>query len=145
MVSALFPVIGLSLEKQMHIDDLFGVHAQALQVRSKRSEILASNMANADTPGYKARDIDFQQVLQQLNQDSVRLLTTHQAHIQSDANLLQAEQLLYRTPMQASLDGNTVDTEQEHVAFSANAMEYQVSLRFLNDKINGLRKALRGE
>jgi flagellar basal-body rod protein FlgB len=145
MESAVFPVIDLNMEKQMHIDDLFGVHALALQVRSKRSEILASNLANADTPGYKARDIDFQQVLQSLNQDSVRLLTTHQAHIRSDTNLFHTEQLLYRTPMQASLDGNTVDTEQEHVAFSANAMEYQVSLRFLNDKINGLRKALRGE
>ncbi len=129
----------------MNFDDILGVHAQALQVRSRRSEIIASNLANADTPGYKARDFDFQQVLKQANQDSVQIRTTNQQHIQPADDLIPAVQLLYRTPMQPSLDGNTVDTEQEHVAFSANAMEYQASLRFLNDKISGLRKAIRGE
>ncbi|MGD8588178.1 MAG: flagellar basal body rod protein FlgB [Chromatiales bacterium] len=129
----------------MKFDDIFGVHAQALQVRTKRSEILASNLANADTPGYKARDIDFSQMLNQSEQSAVRILRTDQRHIQPDNDLIPPMQLLYRTPMQPSLDGNTVDTEQEHVAFSANAMEYQVSLRFLNDKISGLRKAIRGE
>jgi flagellar basal-body rod protein FlgB len=129
----------------MNFDDVFGVHAQALQVRSRRSEIIAGNLANADTPGYKARDIDFKQVLNQVSQDSVRIHATDQRHIQPDNDLIPAVELLYRTPMQPSLDGNTVDTEQEHVAFSANAMEYQTSLRFLNDKIGGLRKAIRGE
>jgi len=129
----------------MNFDDIFGVHAQALQLRSKRSEIIAGNLANADTPGYKARDIDFKQLLEHADQSSVRVKTTSQRHIQPDNALIPPMQLLYRTPMQPSLDGNTVDTEQEHVAFSANAMEYQVSLRFLNDKISGLRKALRGE
>ena len=129
----------------MNFDDIFGVHSQALQVRSRRSEILAGNLANADTPGYKARDIDFKQMLSQAGQNSVRIHTTDQRHIQPDNDLIPPAQLLYRTPMQPSLDGNTVDTEQEHVAFSANAMEYQVSLRFLNDKIGGLRKAIKGE
>jgi flagellar basal-body rod protein FlgB len=134
------------MESMMNFDDIFGVHAQALQVRSKRSEIIASNLANADTPGYKARDIDFKQMLsQQAESNSVRVHTTDQRHIQPDNDLIPPAQLLYRTPMQPSLDGNTVDTEQEHVAFSANAMEYQVSLRFLNDKISGLRKAIKGE
>ena len=129
----------------MNFDDIFGVHAQALQVRSKRSEILASNLANADTPGYKARDIDFKQILSQAEQSSVRIYATNQRHIQPDNDLVSPLEMLYRTPMQPSLDGNTVDTEQEHVAFTANAMEYQVSLRFLNDKISGLRKAIKGE
>lgn len=129
----------------MNFDDIFGVHAQALQLRSKRSEIIAGNLANADTPGYKARDIDFKQLLGLAEQNSVRVYTTDQRHIQPGNDLIPPAQLLYRTPMQPSLDGNTVDTEQEHVAFSANTMEYQVSLRFLNDKISGLRKAIKGE
>lgn len=129
----------------MNFDDIFGVHAQALQVRSRRSEIIASNLANTDTPGFKARDIDFRQMLNMAEQDSVKVLKTDQQHIQPNNEAVPPILLLYRTPMQPSLDGNTVDTEQEHVAFSANAMEYQVSLRFLNDKINGLRKAMKGE
>lgn len=129
----------------MKFDDIFGIHAQALQIRSKRSELLASNLANADTPGYKARDINFKEMLNKVEQDAVRMQTTDKQHIQPDAGLIHPMEILYRTPMQPSLDGNTVDTELEHVAFSANSMEYQVSLRFLNDKISGLRKAIRGE
>ena len=129
----------------MNYNDVFGVHAQALEVRSRRSEIVASNLANADTPGYKARDIDFKQMMNLAEQNLVRVYTTDQRHIQPDNDRIPPMQLLYRTPMQPSLDGNTVDTELEHVAFSANAMEYQVSLRFLNDKISGLRKAITGE
>lgn len=129
----------------MNFDDIFGVHAQALLVRSRRSEVIASNLANADTPGYKARDLDFKQILDQMNPGSVRIHTTNQRHLQPDNHLVPVEQFLYRTPLQSTLDGNTVDTEQEHVAFSANAMEYQASLQFLNGKINGLRKAIRGE
>jgi flagellar basal-body rod protein FlgB len=71
--------------------------------------------------------------------------TTHQGHIQTEQGLVPPAQLLYRTPMQPSLDGNTVDTEQEHTAFSANAIEYQATLSFINSKISGIRKALRGE
>jgi flagellar basal-body rod protein FlgB len=129
----------------MNFDDIFGVHATALKVRNRRSEIIASNLANADTPGYKAKDIDFKQILHSAEQNRVRVHTTNQRHIQPEYDHLTASQLLYRVPMQPSIDGNTVDTEKEHVAFSANAMEYQVSLRFLNDKINGLRKAMKGE
>jgi flagellar basal-body rod protein FlgB len=129
----------------MSFEDIFGIHAQALQVRTRRSEIIASNLANADTPGYKARDIDFRQILNQAEQNLVRIQKTDQRHIQPDNDLISPMQLLYRMPIQPTLDGNTVDTEQEHVAFSANAMEYQVSLRFLNDKISGLRKAIKGE
>ena len=128
----------------MNFDDIFGIHAQALALRSKRSEILASNLANADTPGYKARDIDFSSALKQEMQNGVYVETTNNRHIQPDM-LPTPAQLLYRTPMQPTLDGNTVDTEQEHIAFSQNAIEYQVSLKFLNDKIGGLRKAIRGE
>ncbi len=129
----------------MNFDDAFGIHPQALMLRARRSEVIASNLANADTPGYKARDFDFHQLLKRETEGSVRVHTTSQRHIQPDNGLIPPAQMLYRTPMQPSLDGNTVDTEQEHTAFSANAMEYQASLSFLNGKISGLRKAIRGD
>jgi flagellar basal-body rod protein FlgB len=129
----------------MNFDDVFGIHPQALMLRARRAEVIAGNLANADTPGYKARDFDFHKVLKQELQSSTRLRTTDQHHIQADAGLVPPAQMLYRTPMQPSLDGNTVDTEQEHTAFSANAIEYQASLGFLNGKISGLRKAIRGD
>jgi flagellar basal-body rod protein FlgB len=129
----------------MDFDKAFGIHAQALALRSHRAEVIAGNLANADTPGYKARDFDFKQMLKQEVGGAVRMQATHQNHIQPDQGLVPPAQLLYRTPMQPSLDGNTVDTEQEHTAFSANALEYQASLSFLNGKISGLRKAIKGE
>jgi len=129
----------------MDFDKAFGIHAQALTLRSRRAEVIAGNLANADTPGFKARDFDFHKVLNQEIQGSVRVRTTSQRHIQPDSGLVSPAQMLYRTPMQPSLDGNTVDTEQEHIAFSTNALEYQTSLSFLNGKISGLRKAIRGE
>jgi len=129
----------------MRFDDIFGIHSRALMLRAQRAEVLAGNLANADTPGYKARDFDFHKVLRQELQGSVHLRTTSRRHIQPDDGLIPPAQLLYRTPMQASLDGNTVDSEQEHTAFAANAMEYQASLNFLNGTIDGLRKAIRGE
>jgi flagellar basal-body rod protein FlgB len=129
----------------MNIDEVFGIHAQALTLRSRRAEVIAGNLANADTPGYKARDFDFHKVLNQEIEGSVKVRATSQGHIQPDAGLISPAQLLYRTPMQPSLDGNTVDTEQEHTSFSANAMEYQASLSFINGKISSLRKAIRGD
>ncbi|MGD8908726.1 MAG: flagellar basal body rod protein FlgB [Chromatiales bacterium] len=129
----------------MNFDDVFGIHEQALQLRSQRAEVLAANLANADTPGYKARDFDFKAMLAGEVETGSRMRTTHQGHIQTEQGLVPPAQLLYRTPMQPSLDGNTVDTEQEHTAFSANAIEYQATLSFINSKISGIRKALRGE
>ena len=129
----------------MDFDKVFGIHAQALALRAQRAEVIAGNLANADTPGYKARDFDFKKVMQQELGEPVRMQATHQRHIQPDEGLVPPAQLLYRSPTQPSLDGNTVDTEREHTAFSANALEYQASLSFLNGKITGLRKAIRGE
>lgn len=129
----------------MDFDKAFGIHPQALMLRAQRAELIAGNLANADTPGYKARDIDFQQVLKQELSGTARLQTTQQRHIQTDVGMIPPAQLLYRVPTQPSLDGNSVETEREHAAFASNALEYQASLSFLNDKINGLRKAIRGE
>ncbi|MET0066202.1 MAG: flagellar basal body rod protein FlgB [Candidatus Thiodiazotropha sp.] len=129
----------------MNFDDVFGIHERALVLRSQRAEVLASNLANADTPGFKARDFDFKAMLKNEMSDTVRLRTTSGSHIQSDSAPVPPAQLLYRVPMQPSLDGNTVDTEKEHTAFGSNAIEYQASLSFINSKISGLRKALKGE
>ncbi|MCU7921810.1 MAG: flagellar basal body rod protein FlgB [Candidatus Thiodiazotropha sp. (ex Dulcina madagascariensis)] len=129
----------------MNFDDIFGIHERALVLRSQRAEVLAANLANADTPGYKARDFDFKSLLQNEMVGGDRMRTTHQSHIQTETGPVPPSQLLYRTPTQPSLDGNSVDTEREHVAFSANAIEYQASLSFINSKISGIRKALRGD
>ncbi|MCG8488981.1 MAG: flagellar basal body rod protein FlgB [Candidatus Thiodiazotropha sp.] len=129
----------------MDFDNLFGIHERALVLRSQRAEILSANLANADTPGYKARDIDFKAMLQQQMGDGMRMATTSSGHIQAESGTVPPAQLLYRVPSQPSLDGNTVDSEREHAAFGTNAIEYQTSLNFVNSKISGLRKALKGE
>ena len=129
----------------MKLDDAFGIHEQALKLRAYRSEVLAANLANADTPGYKARDIDFHQVLKKEVGGVQALKTTHAGHMSGTTNDLPLNHLLYRTPSQPSLDGNTVDTHIENTKFSANALEYQASLSFLNGKIEGLLRAIRGD
>ena len=125
------------------VDRLFGIHAEALQLRARRGEMLGSNLANADTPEYKARDLDFKAVLSN-TQAQTTMTTTRQGHIQaqgSDATV----HLKYSTPKQSSLDGNTVDTQIEQNKFSENAVRYRASLRFLSGKIQGLMSAIRGE
>lgn len=126
-------------------DSALGIHAQALAVRSERAELLASNLANSDTPGYKARDIDFRAALAQVQGDnSGRLHTTNKSHIALPENNAMFN-TQYRVPAQASLDGNTVDPNIEKSAFAENAMRYQASLTFLDGKFKGLIAALKGE
>ncbi|MGD8497730.1 MAG: flagellar basal body rod protein FlgB [Chromatiales bacterium] len=129
----------------LSIDAHLGIHADALAVRSRRTELLASNIANADTPNYKARDVDFRAALEQARgAQSGGLRTTHANHI-STAAFGGAMEVGYRVPFQPSLDGNTVDPQQEKAAFAENTVRYQTTLTFLNSKINSLRGALRGE
>lgn len=130
----------------LSFDRALGIHGDALQVRSRRMELLASNVANADTPQYKARDLDFRQVLKQLHQpDQLGMSRTHMAHL--DTGTTQGAlggEPLYRVPNQPSLDGNTVDPQLEQATFAENAVQYQASLDFLSDKFVGLRNAFRG-
>ena len=128
------------------INKAIGIHDQALAVRARRLEILASNMANADTPNYKARDIDFRAALTEAEELRLRvdLSRTHERHLEGDKEPRFAD-ALYRVPSQPSLDGNTVDPQLEQAAFTENTVQYQASLEFLNRKITGLRGALRGE
>ena len=128
-------------------DSALGIHDKALVVRSQRAELLASNIANSDTPGYKAKDIDFKAALEnvQAGQQSANgLKVTHDNHIQL-ASTSAGVETMYRVPNQASLDGNTVDSQMEKSAFAENAMRYEASLTFLNGKFRGLITALKGE
>lgn len=120
------------------IDKALGVHAQALDLRAQRSEILAANLANEDTPGFQARDLDFARELQRA--DSPFDI----GDISADVNGKSIPQLMYRTPMQASLDGNTVDLSMEQSNFSKNSMDFQTSLTFLDMKFRGLKQAIEG-
>jgi flagellar basal-body rod protein FlgB len=115
----------------MSNDSLFGVHGQALAVRSQRMGVLASNIANASTPGYKARDIDFRAALASAETGPI------------DSAIDNAT--LYRVPLQPSADGNTVELATEQTAFAENAVAYQTTLAFLNGRISTITRALRGE
>lgn len=128
----------------MKLDDVFGIHDEATRLRARRAEVLASNLANADTPGYKARDFDFRAMLRKEMQAPVRLASTHSRHIQADNGIVALSQMGYRIPQQASVDGNTVEVEREQAEFSANAMRYQASLQFLDSRIKGLKLAIKG-
>lgn len=114
-------------------DSLFGVHGAALSVRSQRMGVLASNIANASTPGYKARDIDFQAALASADAPDGSI----------DAGIDGATR--YRVPLQPSADGNTVELATEQTAFAENAVAYQTTLSFLNGRISTITRAIRGE
>lgn len=135
----------------------FGITQQALLVRARRAEMIAQNIANADTPGYKAVDVDFREVLRTFAAttegsdagEAPILRTTHRAHIQGDGFgpsdlMIDSLQPQYRVPSQPSLDGNTVDTQMEKAAFAENQLRYQASIQFLDDKVSGLKRAFRG-
>ncbi|SFM41415.1 flagellar basal-body rod protein FlgB [Ectothiorhodospira mobilis] len=128
----------------LSFNDALGIHEQALQVRARRMELLSSNIANADTPHYKARDLDFRQALEEADTSGgLHLRTTHAAHIPA-VGKGGGDEVLYRVPTQPSLDGNTVDPQLEQAAFAENAVQYQASLDFLGDKFVGLKNALKG-
>lgn len=124
-------------------DKAISVHAQALTLRSRRAEILAANIANADTPNYRARDIDFSAALASVQGQGGALKTTHTAHLSAAGEA--KDNLLYRVPDQMAIDGNTVEEEQEKTAFSDNALRYQATLQLLGNRVQGLLTAIRGE
>lgn len=132
----------------VNLDSYLGVHATALQLRSQRTEVLAANLANIDTPNYRARDVDFKSVLaaEGSKEAGVRLATTSAGHIgAADINGTASPQLKYRTPLAPSLDGNTVDAQLEQAAFAENSVRYQATLQFLNGKFRSLMTAITGQ
>ena len=125
------------------ITEHLSFHAASLGLRSKRNEILASNIANAATPHFKARDINFEEEL--LKQEKMGpLLTSNSRHYALQSKSTGAE-TLYRQPVSPSLDGNTVEMAVEQLEFSENVVRYQTSLTFLNNRISGLLSAIKGE
>ncbi len=135
-------------EKAMlrRFDDNFDFHAQALKLRTYRQQLLASNVANADTPGYKAVDIDFARELRRLTagaENTPGLRITHARHLQPAAGNPLGVRTLYRVPTQPSIDGNTVDMDVERSQFAENALRYETSLRFLNGQFKSILNALK--
>ena len=131
----------------LNLDTYLGLDANALKLQSKRMEVIADNLANADTPGYKARDIDFRAAMAQASgaDSPVALATTNAGHITSDpASGLDAS-LKYRVPLAPSLDGNTVDAQQEQAAFADNTVRYQATLTFLSARFRSLMTAITGQ
>ena len=127
-------------------DNIFGIHAQMLRLRAARAQVLASNMANAETPGYRARDLNVDDVFSGLLNNQVETLAkTKPEHFSGNDDSGAAPRIHYRVQVQPSLDGNTVNLERERSAFMQNALMYQAGLQFINGRISGLLTALRGE
>lgn len=128
-------------------DQAFGTKEQALQLRSERHEMLASNIANADTPHYKAQDMDFREAMRQASSPQpAPLQVTHADHRQPPSSLSAGDPTsLYRVPHAPSLDGNTVEMHVEQAKFAENAVNYQATVDFLGSKVQKLTGAIRGE
>lgn len=126
-------------------NNALGIHEQALYLRSRRADVLANNLANADTPNFKARDVDFSSLLNAATerQSAGQPRRTHERHLSlSDSG---SGDLLYRVPNQPAIDGNTVEEHAEMARFAKNGQDFEASLYFLNSKFRGLQTAIRGE
>ena len=133
----------------LNLDAYLGVHQDALKLYGQRTAVLANNIANADTPNYKAQDIDFRAVLAGAAGSTARALplaATNGAHVAgAAAGSGAAAQLKYRVPLAPSLDGNTVDVQMEQAAFADNSVRYQAALSFLSSKFRDLMTAITGQ
>jgi|HubBroStandDraft_2_1064218.scaffolds.fasta_scaffold49931_3 flagellar basal-body rod protein FlgB len=134
----------------LNLDTYLGVQQDALKVQSKRMEVLAKNLANVDTPNYKAQDIDFKTALAQAGSpgSSLSLTTTSANQIGNNATTGDVENsaaLKYRVPLAPSLDGNTVDAQLEQAAFADNTVRYQATLTFLSGSLKDLVTAITGQ
>lgn len=131
------------MAREMKINP-FQHHEQALRLRELRTEVLSSNIANADTPGYKARDIDFSREFAAALGGTETLRQTRGKHQGAMPLSPQGVKQMYRVPMQPALDGNTVESDVEQAAFAENVVRYRASLSFLDGQIKGLRYAIKG-
>lgn len=128
-------------------DKALGIHEHTLELRAQRAEILANNIANADTPGYKAQDMDFSKALENaMSGNSSGLRRTHEKHFSGSISTSSFSDVKYRVPNQPDTgDGNTVDSQKEMAEFAENAVDYQTTLLYLSNKFKGIRKAIKGE
>ena len=134
------------------LDNQMRFHQTALNLQAHRQELLASNIANADTPHFKARDIDFRAALDNAlgkapggGLSGVALDTTHQGHIAGGATFGADAFSKYRTELQSAVDGNTVNMDVERAAFAENALRYEASLTFINGMLRSMNTALTGQ
>jgi len=125
-------------------DKSFQLHSQGMLIRAQRAEVIASNIANADTPGYKAKGLDFKQALAKAaNNQQTGMTRTNEKHFDVRTELNNTVD--YRIPNQADTgDGNTVDVQVERNLYLKNSMEYQASIQFLNGKIKAMKKVISG-
>ncbi len=127
----------------INFSNALGISEQALMVREARAQVLANNLANADTPGFKARDVDFRQVLRAAADASEhRLQRSHPRHLSGAGGVIGQPPLQYRAPTQPSIDGNTVDPQIEMAEFARNALDFQASLTFIKSRFSGLKSAI---
>ena len=132
------------------LDAALRFQQEALNLRAQRQEILAANIANADTPGYQARDLDFASELKKVmvrgreETGGVSLTLTSAQHIPAQTVSALSTELLYRIPDQPSLDGNTVDMDRERTQFADNSLKYQMGLTALGGQIKGMMNVLQG-
>lgn len=129
------------------IDSILGFHEKALNLRAQRQQLIASNIANADTPNYKARDIDFRAAMDSAQGgrgQSAGLVRTAATHLQGAAGGVDGGPLLYRSTVQASIDGNTVDMDVERAQFADNALRYEANLTFISSQIKTMLAAIQG-
>jgi flagellar basal-body rod protein FlgB len=132
------------------LTDSLDFQGQALQLRSERQRLIASNIANADTPGYIARDMDFAKTLKAATGSlpaAGALATSHTGHLGAAgaAGAKVAGELLYATPSQTNLDRNTVDMDRERASFADNAIKYEATLRFINSNVRTSLQAITGQ
>ncbi|MDH5483901.1 MAG: flagellar basal body rod protein FlgB [Gammaproteobacteria bacterium] len=128
----------------INFDKALGVHDNALLLFERRNQLLAENITNADTPNYKARDIDFDSVLRGQQSGQLAMTATRKGHISSSTNTID-QHIDYRVPTQSSADGNSVDVQQEKAAFAENAVRYQTTVAILSRRFSGLTNAFKGE
>ena len=123
------------------LNEIFGVHEKAMVLRQRRLALLGQNIANADTPHYKAKDIDFKKIMAKETDLSIKL--SQSGHMNGTSS--RQAGLVYRTPNNPSADGNTVELNYEQAQFGRESARYSATLQFLENRIGGIRRALRGE
>lgn len=130
------------------LDNELQFHQSALNLRAYRQQLLSSNIANADTPNYKARDVDFQKALTgalSMRLGPVALATTHSGHMDSKAVSEFESMAQYRSETQSSVDGNTVNMDVERAAFAENALHYEASITFINGLLRTMQSAMQNQ
>lgn len=125
------------------VDNALGIHERAIAVRNRRVELISQNIANTDTPNYKARDLDFKKLIAGV--EGMKVMATDKRHYEIAHLENTPDGLKFRVPFNSATDGNTVEMSVEQAQYAKATADYQATLMFLENRISGIRKALRGE